>query len=161
MSGRGVTRRQKRTSRGTPALGAAWDPDLHAVSRGHPTPHAPAPRDSEPEWPGVLHRVAMGTECRFAPIAFLFARHCNTSYVATWGGGGREGEGALGAFPHLNHSGKLRRRQRSGQAWAGAEVVGLGSVPPTARPPARRRLVCMQGRAGPSGREAPTPAPSH
>lgn len=74
---------------------------------------------------------------------------------------GREGEGALGAFPHLNHSGKLRRRQRSGQAWAGAEVVGLGSVPPTARPPARRRLVCMQGRAGPSGREAPTPAPSH
>lgn len=29
--------------------------------------------------------VTMGTECRYRPIAFLFARHCNIYYVSTLG----------------------------------------------------------------------------
>ena len=104
-----------RTTGGTPALCAVWDPDAHAVSRGaSPHPPHPAKRGWEPEWPGVLHWVAMGTECRFPPIAFLFARHCNTSYVAK-GWGVRENSGkAPGACLHPNHSGKLGRR---GQEW--------------------------------------------
>lgn len=51
-----------------------------------PLPGAETPKQGavagptlRPEWPGVLHWVAMGTEFRFPPIAFLFARHCNTS----------------------------------------------------------------------------------
>lgn len=75
--------------------------------QGQPHSPHPAKRGWEPEWPGVLHRVAMGTECRFPPIAFLFARHCNTSYVV--GGAGWEGV-TPGACLHLNHSGKLGGR---------------------------------------------------
>ena len=40
LPGRKVTRRQMRTTGGTPALCAVWDPDAHAVSRGaSPHPH--------------------------------------------------------------------------------------------------------------------------
>lgn len=72
--------------------------------------------------------------------------------------GGGEEEGLPGACLHRNHSGNLGRCGREWRSRAGAEVARgwARSLPPT-----RRRLVCMQGRAGPSGREAPTAAPSH
>ena len=45
----------------------------------------------------------------------------------------------------------------NGRARASAEFGGVELRP--SRPLASQRSVCMQGRAGPSGREAPSPGP--
>lgn len=87
----------------------------------------------------------MGTEFRFSPIAFLFARHCNTSYVATYWGGkeksSREPGCPLTSWGSWGDAGSSRRTR------AGVDVRSLL--------PTSLLLVCMQGRAGRSGREAP------
>lgn len=147
-----------RTAGGTPALCAVWEPDAHAVSRGaSPHPHTQLRGAWEPEWPGVLHWVAMGTECRFPPIAFLFARHCNTSYVARGGGCGRIVGRRREPACTLNTPGSWGGAGGNGRARASAEVGGVELR--LSRSLARQRWVCMQGRAGPSGREAPSPGP--
>lgn len=47
-----------------------WGRDPHALSRGKPHSLSPVKRGWEPEWPGVLHWVAMGTNSDFPQLLF-------------------------------------------------------------------------------------------
>lgn len=103
---------------------------------------------------GVQHWVAMGTEFRFfPPIAFLFARHCNTSYVAIYWGG-KERSSREPGFP-LNQLGKLGRLrpQPSDQNYRGLE--DLGYVSPAQQP--ALGLYAGQGRSVGAGGPPPRP----
>lgn len=84
----------------------------------------------------------------FPPIAFLFARHCNTSYAATYWGGRERSSGGPGC--PLTSWGSWGGGGSSRPTRADAEA---GSLPPTSL--ARSWFVCRAGPAGRSGREAP------
>ena len=148
-----------RTAGGTPALCAEWEPDAHAVSRGA-SPHPHTQLRGAGNLSGRVCCIGLPWErnADFPPIAFLFARHCNTSYVASGGGGcgrivGRRPEPAC----TLTTPGSWGGAGGNGRARASAEFGGVELRP--SRPLASQRSVCMQGRAGPSGREAPSPGP--
>lgn len=106
------------------------------------------------EWPGELRWVAMETECRFAGIAFLFARHCNTSYVEAgeWVVAGEAGAGEAGcAFPG-------RRGSWGGLGWCRGR--GVGGLSLAARRPALGLSAGLGWRArgaGPAPALAPEP----